>query len=215
MDRRALKRLKEEGLRVLLPQPPTGRLPRKVVAWIEQGIAQGVHRRFKCRIRDPWYAVPLGPVPDAFVTCARGGAPKLVLNDSGARCTNTLHAVRWRRAVDGKAIAVGFLSSLTALIAELYGRRYGGGVLKLDPSDVSSLLIPMARISAHEFDHINRMVRAGNEAGARLLADRLTLRKSHCLEEAEYRALCEALSDLVGQRRPNRDHRRAGTSTVS
>jgi hypothetical protein len=200
IDRQTFEQLIQEGARALLPQPSATRLPRQVKAWIERGVGLGVDRRFKCRIRDPWYLVPLGPVPHAFVTCARGGAPRLVLNQAGIRCTNTLHALRWLRPFDPKAITVGFLTSLTALTAELYGRRYGGGVLKLEPSDVENLLVPIARITAREFEGIDRMLRAGSETAARQLADQLTLRSDLRVSESEYLALSDALSDLGRQR---------------
>ena len=53
--------------------------------WIAEGIEAGVHERFKCAIRTPWFRIPLLAAPDAFATCTRLGAPLLVLNRAGCR----------------------------------------------------------------------------------------------------------------------------------
>jgi hypothetical protein len=56
--------------------------------------------------------------------------------------TNTLHGVTVAEGVSAKALAVGFYNSLTMLSAELLARSYGGGVLKLEPTEAEALLIP-------------------------------------------------------------------------
>ncbi len=53
--------------------------------WIDEGMDAGVHERYKCTIRDPWFRVDLQPVPDAFATCTRMGAPLIVLNRAGCQ----------------------------------------------------------------------------------------------------------------------------------
>ncbi|MCI0339864.1 MAG: N-6 DNA methylase, partial [Planctomycetales bacterium] len=39
-------------------QTPRGQLSRGAARYVASGEAQGLHRRFKCRIREPWYSVP-------------------------------------------------------------------------------------------------------------------------------------------------------------
>ena len=68
--------------------------------WIEEGEAQGVHERFKCTQRSPWFRVDLPPAPDAFASCTRLGSPLLVLNRGGYRCTNALYSVTWKTDLD-------------------------------------------------------------------------------------------------------------------
>ena len=54
---------------------------------------------YKCRNRDPWYAIPDVRVPDAFLSYMSGRRPVLVRNDAECVCTNSLHAVTSRNGV--------------------------------------------------------------------------------------------------------------------
>ena len=104
---------------------------------IEEGEHAGVHARYKCRIRDPWWALPSAQVrdpPALFLTYMSGAFPRLVSNEAGALSTNSVHGVRPYNGADPRALAAGFYTSLTMLSAELVGRSYGGGVLKLEPT---------------------------------------------------------------------------------
>jgi hypothetical protein len=77
------------------------------------------------------------------------------------------------------AIACAFLTTLTQISAELEGRSYGGGVLKLEPSEASRLVLPLAmpieiRDILSKFDDL---CRRGQHEKATELADRKILRK--------------------------------------
>ena len=175
--------------------------------WIAQGTAAGVHERFKCTIRDPWFRLAPQPVPDAFATCTRLGAPLLVLNRSGCRCTNALHAMYWHRGIEAspEAIALGFLTSAVSVWAELYGRRYGGGVLKMEPGTLKGTPVPMVQAAGDAFDEINVLIRCGREVEARALADDLVLRDELGLSDKDNQRLQRASSRLMSQRRPLRN----------
>ncbi len=81
-------------------------------------------------------------VPDAFLLRQIHDAPRIVRNDAGATCTDTIHRVRVRPGVDAGVLAAASLSSLTLAFAELRGRSYGGGVLELEPTEAESLPFP-------------------------------------------------------------------------
>ena len=87
--------------------------------WMAEGLEQGVHERFKCANRIDWCQVELSSEPDAFATCSRLGAPRLILNRTRYPCSNTLHAVTWKPSlpVAPEAVAVGFLTSFVAVWA--------------------------------------------------------------------------------------------------
>jgi hypothetical protein len=116
----------------------------QVAAYISQGRARSIPNRYKCRVRDPWYVVPGVTQPDAFLTYMSGEIPRLVLNKVQATCSNTLLAVRLDEVVPSvhSAYVASFYNSATMLSAERIGRRYGGGVLKLEPSEADRLLVP-------------------------------------------------------------------------
>lgn len=118
-----------------------GAFPASVQAYLASGVEDGLPRRFKCRVREPWFRVPsVYAAPVAMLKRAHH-FPRLILNEAGAFTTDTAYRIR---PVRGKAadLVYGFLNSLTCLCAELEGRHYGGGVLELVPSEIERLLIP-------------------------------------------------------------------------
>ena len=191
---------------VLVTATPENEDTPGVRQWIAEGIEAGVNQRFKCTIRKPWFYIPLPPIPDAFATCTRLGAPLLVLNRADCLCTNTLHAVYWKPTEPTPETAVvGVLTSLASVWAELYGRRYGGGVLKMEPGTWKRLPIPMPQGTGDEFDELNQIMRRGLENQARTLADELVLGDRLGLAKTDILRLQHARAELMSQRRPARN----------
>ena len=202
-----LKELVCSGERAILVRPmSTHEDTPSVERWINEGVQSGIHMRYKCAIRDPWFRVALQPVPDAFATCTRMGAPLLVLNKASSQCTNALHALSWRRGVDASAsaIAAGFLTSAVSVWSELYGRRYGGGVLKIEPSTLNRTPVPVIQRAECAFVELNNLVRCGREDDARARADDLILGDELGLSKKDIRRLQQAGRQLMFRRRPVR-----------
>lgn len=187
---------------------PTPALEQKdgTASWIAEGVDQGLDRRFKCAERSPWFRVELPPAPDAFATCTRLGSPLLVLDRPRYRCTNALYAVSWlpKLGIDPSAVAVGFLTSAVSVWAELHGRRYGGGVLKLDLGTLAKVPVPLVAAAAAAFDDIDSLLRRGDEAAARALADLVVLQQGLGGSEKDVRLLRQAQSELAAQRVPGK-----------
>lgn len=203
-----LQTLVNAGQRAILVRPtPADENAPGIQRWITEGIEAGVHDRFKCTIRNPWFRVALLPAPDAFATCTRMGAPLLVLNQVGCRCTNALHAVYWHRRINisARAIAGGFLTSAVGIWAELHGRRYGGGVLKIEPGTLKRIPVPIVRGVADAFGELNALLRNGREGEARALADDLVLRDALGLPTKDIRRLQRSHEQLMAYRRPARN----------
>lgn len=116
---------------------------RNLARYVATGEAAGLHERYKCRIRSPWYAVPDQPAPDAFLSYCAGEIPRLALNRADARATNNLHGVWWRDRRRARTLTLAFHNWLTLLSIERIGRVYGGGVLKIEPGDASRILLPL------------------------------------------------------------------------
>ena len=174
--------------------------------WIAQGVKVGVDQRFKCTIRTPWFSLELSPVPDAFATCTRLGAPLLVLNRADCRCTNALHGIYWKQTeACPETAAIGILTSAVSTWAELHGRRYGGGVLKMEPSTWNRAPVPVVMGTDADFDGLNQLMRCGLEAQARTLADELVLKQGLGLPDTDIRRLQQAHTELMAQRRPARN----------
>jgi len=204
---RDLQHLADVGRRTLLVwvEPEIEDSP-GIRQWLAEGISMGVDQRFKCTIRTPWFSLRLSPVPDAFATCTRLGAPTLVINRAYCRCTNALHAVYWdQTVVCPEAAVIGFLTSAVGTWAELHGRRYGGGVLKMEPGTWNRVPVPMVQVAEGSFDELNQLMRCGLETEARALADELVLRDGLGLPRADIRRLQRAHAELKVQRGPARN----------
>ena len=150
-----------------------------VAAYLAEGERRGLPRRAKARHRTPWYRVTRTGAPDLVMTAMTATRPRIAVNDLQVAVCNTLLAV-WRRSGSGSAqprlLAAAALSSLTELSAELEGNALGGGLLKFDPSAAQAVLLPVPRGAGAAPDPVtwnalDRMVRAGDAAGARAAAD--------------------------------------------
>lgn len=124
-------------------------LPKNVRKYLDIGLSQKLHTRFKCRTRKIWYTVPsVYSAPIAMLKRANH-YPRLVLNRAGAYTTDTAYRIR-PIGIKPESFVLGFVNSLTCLTAELEGRHYGGGVLELVPSEIERLLVPVIKATAAE-----------------------------------------------------------------
>lgn len=129
--------------------------------YVQVGEDIGIDKNFKCRVRTPWYKVPISWKPDAFFYRQVGRYPRLVLNEAESYTTDTLHKVRFSEGVDGKQVVAAFNNSLTFLSSELIGRSYGGGVLTFEPSEARLLPIPYSGEVTLDFEKADRLAREG------------------------------------------------------
>lgn len=119
---------------------PGDELTESEAAYEERGRRLGVHRAYKCKVRDPWYRVPGVKVPD-LVLSVFSSLPILMVNDSSYVATNSLLCGYLRQgSADG--FASSWYTSLTLLHAELEVHSLGGGVLVLVPNETGNVRIP-------------------------------------------------------------------------
>lgn len=173
-----------------------------VVAWIKRGEMAKCHERYKCQQRNPWYLVQTKGQSDAFVTCCRAGYPRLSLNSGGVKATNVLHFINWKEGVIPRDVAIGFLTTVTAAYSEIYGRWYGGGVLKIEPGLLKNIPVPTTtRVSRKQIVEIDALLRSGKEEDARILADSIVLENGYGFSSHELRRLRTALAELSAKRK--------------
>ena len=145
---------------VLFDNVSVDKLPKSVQAYIKMGEDQDLHKRYKCRIRKPWYVVPSVYSTPVGMLKRSHNFPRLIFNSAGAYTTDTAYRIRaTTKEVTAKQLVYSFVNSLTALTAELEGRHYGGGVLELVPSEIEKLLIPIARVDYLDLNELDRRVR--------------------------------------------------------
>lgn len=128
---------------------PSGEPSRAEVRYIEEGFRRGVHRAYKCRVRNPWWRVPLLDPADLLLTYMNHDTPRLTTNRAGVRHLNSIHGVTLRagrKRVGQDLLPLASLNSLTLLGAELVGRSYGGGILKIEPREADELPLPSLEV---------------------------------------------------------------------
>jgi len=115
-------------------------------AYLAEGARTGVPNAYKCRIRDPWWRVPLAATPaDLLLTYMNADTVQLATNAAGVAHLNSVHGVALApevRALGRAVLPLAALNSVTMLSAETVGRAYGGGLLKLEPGEAARLLVP-------------------------------------------------------------------------
>lgn len=198
--------LLDQGQRGLMFVADSGSDPSAIAdvrAYLERGFKSKVHERYKCRIREPWWALPVpkaGP-PHMLLTYCSGEHPRLVVNEVEALNTNTLHGLRLNEPETARLLAVGFMNSLTLLSTELVGRSYGGGVLKLEPTEAERVLIPTLPASLSKVStQVDALVRARNLDGALDLVDPIVLGEGMNLAATQI-ALIRANGERLRERR--------------
>ncbi len=148
---------------LLLDLGRTERLPASVARYLDEEAGHKARQAFKCRNRDPWYAVPDIKVPDAFLTVMSGEQPMLVRNEAACVCSNSLLAVRFKADVDSRQVQQAWRSDLAQLGAEIEGHPLGGGVLKLEPREAARVPLPLDPI------HLTINERAALQEGVRTM----------------------------------------------
>ncbi|MFZ6817252.1 N-6 DNA methylase [Undibacterium sp. Ji22W] len=135
----------------ILIKDELSKLPKKVKEYIAFGESQELHKRYKCRIRKPWYTVPSVHSTKIGMLKRCHDIPKLILNTLEAYTTDTAYRITAKQDINGEKLVFCFGTALTALSAELEGRHYGGGVLELVPSEIEELTIAYPK-NLSEFD---------------------------------------------------------------
>ena len=131
--------------------------------------------------------------------------PRMVLNDSGATSTDTIHRMRSLHAEPERVIANTY-TWLTAASAEIEGRSYGGGVLELEPTEAERLLMPAQLNGAMPLPDVDQLVRAGRLDDVLEENARIVLRDHMGLTAAE----CTLLKGVWTKMRDRRNSRRRG-----
>lgn len=163
--------LRLRGQRVWLLDPPTNRPRAGLARYIAHGEALDIPRAYKCTVRRPWWRPPTVPAPDLFFTYMSHRYPRLIANDAGVTLVNSMHGITLREdapSVAGDALPLIAFNSVTMLGAELFGRSYGGGILKMEPREAAELPVPSPSLLAAGWDavgperaQLDELLRAG------------------------------------------------------
>jgi hypothetical protein len=148
--------------------------------YVKHGEKQGVHKRFKCRQRKPWYITPGIETPDVILTVF-GDKPRMYINSGQYLASNSLLCGFIKpKTFTPKQIALSWYNSLTLLSIELKVHSLGGGVLVFIPGETDGVEIldpaKLANIDSDFFSEIDRLLKKESLEDAYLLGDIYSLR---------------------------------------
>ena len=176
--------------------------------YIKWGEEKGYNKNYKCRIRPKWYHVPQTWCADAFLIRQANLYPRMILNETRALVTDTLHKVRFLEGISGNAVAAAFLNTYTFALSETIGRSYGGGVLTFEPGEMRKIRIPMQMANQLDVEKIDTWQRNGEIQRVLEYTDDVLLRKGLGLSENEI-ALLHSIWDKMRTRRMKRKNQSA------
>ncbi len=182
----------------------------EAVAYIEDGHRTGVDTAYKCRVRKTWYQVPLVPAADLLLTCMNADTPRLTANDAGARHLNSVHGVYLNaknRELGHELLPLASLNSVTLLHAEMVGRAYGGGILKIEPKEADVWAMPSpALILAHADalrtikQQVAELLSEGRLLDAVNIVDKVVLAGCGDLTAKQIKQIRQARAELANRR---------------
>jgi adenine-specific DNA-methyltransferase len=209
---RDLRLIERQGKDFLLlnPPPKLWQMPKSLRKYIEQGEEAGVHLAWKCKSRKPWYVVPHTYIPKAFIPCMSASWPRVMVNRSNYTCTNNIIRLSWkerRPPTDWTRLALGTLSTLSQLSAELVGRSYGGGVLKLEPTELTHLAVPLVPQDVRQALalEVDNLLRQNKQAEATNAVDKVLIDAYPNLSRKKLALLRSARDRLFLRRRQHRN----------
>ena len=188
-----------------LPDSPLEMMSEAVRNYVLLGESKGFHEGYKCRIRNRWYVIPSVWPPDAFMLRQIHSYPKLILNETDATSTDTIHRVRFVSKLAPKTMVAAFLNSLTFAFTEIIGRSYGGGVLELEPSEAQALPLPLLNAERLDCNCLDALIRTGNIESVLDITDKVLLIEGLGLSQQDVLSLRGAWYRLR-DRRINRNH---------
>jgi len=195
---------------LLAIRPDHTKLPKSVKRYIEYGQTLEVDKGTKCGARKSWYSVPEIFVPQAFMPCMSASWPHLTMNRSIYTCTNNilrLTRTKYRPDLDWPSLALGTLSTFSQFSAELVGRSYGGGVLKLEPKELVRLIVPiLPRDKVSQVTQkVDSLLKSAKYSEATELVDAEVIKSDIGLRSKDLERIMLARNQLLGRRRHNRN----------
>lgn len=133
--------------------------PASVQRYLHSGEEQGLPKRYKCSVREPWFRVPSVYASPVAMLKRAHHYPRLVLNKAKSFTTDTAYRIKLKETT-AVSLVYSFLNSLTCLSAELEGRHYGGGVLELVPSEIERLILPICSATERDLEELDTRFRA-------------------------------------------------------
>ena len=201
-----LNRLSKAKAHLLVfPSKQNLNLKNGAVRYIAKGEAEGIHKGYKCGIRDDWFVVPSIKASDALFIRRNNIYPRLIINQAQAYTTDTMHRVYLKGGTSLEALTASYYNSLSLAFAEVCGRSHGGGVLELMPNETERILLPYREENAALLPWLDEQMRAKVSIDEILKhTNQVILRDGYGLSETEI-GLAHSIWKKLSNRRLNRN----------
>src|SRR5690606_38227243 len=151
-----------------------------------------------------WFVIPSIKLSDALFIRRNNLFPRLILNETNAYTTDTMHRVSIKETVNKNAFIASFYNSLSLAFSEIVGRSYGGGVLELMPSETEQILLPYQPQNDDLLEAIDKMMRDKKSINEILkITNKKTLKDGYGFTEKEIK-LADSIWRKLSARRLNR-----------
>jgi tRNA1(Val) A37 N6-methylase TrmN6 len=172
--------------------------------YIQSGEILGVHQKYKCRVRNPWYITPNVEIPDVILSVF-GENPKLVVNKGKYAVSNSLLCGNVTNSTP-KEFVCRWYNSLTLLLLELNVHSLGGGSFVIIPGEADSLdiihNIPKKEI-AEIYRKFDESLRTHGTEETYKLGDTIVLKEIMGIADETLSIVYNALATLKSWRNPS------------
>lgn len=180
---------------------------KKALKYLSLGEENKIHEGYKCSIREEWQIVPSIRTSDALFIRRNNLFPRLIINETGAYTTDTMHRVNVNNGVDLRAFTASYYNSLSFAFSEIRGRSHGGGVLELMPNEAEDIVLPYHIDNANLLDFIDSALRKKTDPSQILKeTNAQILRKNFGLSPRDI-AIADSIWRKLLNRRLNRANR--------
>ncbi|EMK6984271.1 N-6 DNA methylase [Vibrio alginolyticus] len=207
------RRIEELGHRCFLVCPPSQDMKDKdsaVYRYLSQIDAEERAKNRTFKKRPEWFAPGWGIdgiIPDAFLSYMIHRSPRMVVNKGKYNCTNSIHKVIFhdRRMTAAKklAISISLLSTFSQFSAEIEGRAYSSGVLKIEPTAGKRIKVLLSDEVIEPLNRIQKAVevelKQENHRGVANLVDSILINHG-LITETQCWQLERAVHDLRRER---------------